>query len=81
MEDLNLENLEKRLILKAINNYSHEGSTGICARLGISERTLFRKLKIYGTNLEVKKREQIVKQLELQIHKHKQVIKQRNETI
>lgn len=50
-ESLSLEEKEKEFILKALNK--HEGKRKYAAQeLGISERTLYRKIKEYGLNDE-----------------------------
>jgi DNA-binding NtrC family response regulator len=47
VENLNLEELEKRNIVKALQQ-SHNRRKLAAKSLGISERTLYRKIKDYG---------------------------------
>jgi transcriptional regulator with PAS, ATPase and Fis domain len=50
-ESLSLEEKEKEFILKALSK--HDGKRKYAAQeLGISERTLYRKIKEYGLNEE-----------------------------
>jgi len=48
-EDLSLANAEKELIKKALNKHNGRRKEA-AAELGISERTLYRKIKEYGVN-------------------------------
>jgi len=49
-ESLSLENREKELIIKALEKYRGRRKNA-SKELGISERTLYRKIKEYGINL------------------------------
>ena len=46
-ETLNINNMEKRNILKALQR-NHYRRKAAADELGISERTLYRKIKAYG---------------------------------
>ncbi len=50
VDDLNLENMEKQIIMKALDTYGNEGESKqiIAQKLGIGIATLYRKLKKYN---------------------------------
>lgn len=54
-ENLNLEALERRLIVKAIDRHYKEGNKKIVSVLGISETTFYRRMKHHKISRRVKK--------------------------